>query len=83
MPRIFDVLEQGGISTTRRYGGLGLGLTISRSILEQHGGRLTADSPGAGMGATFTIKLPTTPAPASASAADAPAAIRVSPTAAR
>ena len=66
LPRIFDVLEQGGISTTRRFGGLGLGLTISRSIIEQHGGRLDARSPGAGAGATFTIELPTAAPPAPA-----------------
>jgi len=59
LPRIFDVMEQGGISTTRRFGGLGLGLTISRSIIEQHGGLLSAQSPGPGQGATFTIEMPT------------------------
>jgi signal transduction histidine kinase/ActR/RegA family two-component response regulator len=72
LPRIFDVMEQGGISTTRRFGGLGLGLTISRSILEQHGGRLSAHSPGPGQGATFTIEMPTTSAPAESSADLAP-----------
>ena len=72
LPRIFDVMEQGGISTTRRFGGLGLGLTISRSILEQHGGRLSAHSPGPGHGATFTIEMPTASAPADASLDRAP-----------
>jgi PAS domain S-box-containing protein len=70
LPRIFDVLEQGGTCTTRRFGGLGLGLTISRSILEQHGGRITAHSPGAGLGATFTIEIPTAFAPDGSSAGD-------------
>jgi signal transduction histidine kinase/ActR/RegA family two-component response regulator len=78
LPRIFDVLEHGGTSTTRRFGGLGLGLTISRSILEQHGGRLTAHSPGEGLGATFTIAMRTAPPPASLSADDAPAATPIS-----
>jgi signal transduction histidine kinase/ActR/RegA family two-component response regulator len=72
LPRIFDVMEQGGISTTRRFGGLGLGLTISRSILEQHGGRLSAFSRGPGQGATFTIELPTACAPAEAATDLAP-----------
>jgi signal transduction histidine kinase/CheY-like chemotaxis protein len=72
LPRIFDVMEQGGISTRRRFGGLGLGLTISRSILEQHGGSLSAHSPGPGQGATFTIEMPTTSAPAESSADLAP-----------
>jgi CheY-like chemotaxis protein len=72
LARIFNVLEQGNVSTTRRFGGLGLGLTISRSILEQHGGRLTAHSQGAGLGATFTIEMPTTSAPADISPDDSP-----------
>jgi signal transduction histidine kinase/ActR/RegA family two-component response regulator len=67
LPRVFDVMEQGGISRTRRFGGLGLGLTISRSIVEHHGGRISAHSPGAGQGATFTIEIPTASAPAGTS----------------
>ena len=75
LPRIFDVMEQGGISTTRRFGGLGLGLTISRSIIEQHGGSLSAHSPGPGQGATFTIEMPTASAPAEASTDQVPSAV--------
>jgi PAS domain S-box-containing protein len=74
LPRIFEVFDQGGPSSAQRYGGLGLGLTISRSIVEQHGGHLAAASEGEGLGAKFTVELPTvdavpTPAPLDASPA--------------
>ncbi len=58
LPRIFGAFEQAGRGITRRYGGLGLGLAVSRAIVRLHGGDLTASSPGAGCGATFTIRLP-------------------------
>ena len=72
LPRVFDVMEQGGISSTRRFGGLGLGLTISRSIVENHGGRLTASSRGPGLGATFTVEIPTASVPGGTSTDPAP-----------
>jgi signal transduction histidine kinase len=57
MPTIFDAFEQGGWGINRKFGGLGLGLAISRSLVEMHGGRLTAESAGRNRGATFTLAL--------------------------
>jgi PAS domain S-box-containing protein len=56
---IFDPFTQAENTVTRSYGGLGLGLAIAKGIVERHGGRMEAHSPGAGQGATFTIVLPT------------------------
>ncbi|MFB2839303.1 ATP-binding protein [Floridanema evergladense] len=58
LPHIFESFRQEDASTTRRYGGLGLGLAIVRQLVEAHGGTITADSPGEGKGATFTVRLP-------------------------
>ena len=74
MARIFAPFDQGDPSVTRRFGGLGLGLAIGRSLAEAHGGQLTAASPGPDRGATFTLELPTRPAPAPADAPAAPPA---------
>lgn len=60
---IFDAFEQSGDDVTRRFGGLGLGLAISRAIVEAHAGELTARSDGPGKGATFRLTLPVTAAP--------------------
>lgn len=64
MPHIFERFRQADQSTTRIYGGLGLGLAIVRYLAEQHGGSVTAESPGEGQGATFTIRLPIRSVPA-------------------
>lgn len=57
--RIFDAFEQGDDAVRGRFGGLGLGLAISRSLVEAHHGTLRASSPGKGHGATFEATLPT------------------------
>jgi len=56
--RVFEAFEQGPRQITRRFGGLGLGLAVSKAILEMHGGSLTAASAGRDHGATFTVRLP-------------------------
>ena len=55
---LFDAFEQADVSITRRFGGLGLGLTISKALTEMHGGTLTVASAGTDKGATFTLELP-------------------------
>ena len=61
LPFIFDRFRQADGTTTRSHGGLGLGLSIVRHLVELHGGSIKADSEGAGKGATFTITLPLAP----------------------
>jgi signal transduction histidine kinase/CheY-like chemotaxis protein len=61
LPRIFDAFEQGEESVTRRYGGLGLGLAISRTIVELHGGSIVVCSEGRERGTTFSVHLPVGP----------------------
>ncbi len=58
LPFVFDRFRQSDASITRSHGGLGLGLSISRHLVEMHGGALSAASSGEGKGATFTISLP-------------------------
>ena len=59
LPHVFDLFSQEDASLTRTQGGLGLGLAISRRIVELHEGTLEARSEGLGKGAEFTVKLPT------------------------
>ena len=58
LPTIFHPFEQGGAETTRRYGGLGLGLAIARGVVEQHGGSISVSSGGVGRGSTFAVEVP-------------------------
>ena len=58
LPHVFERFTQADSSTTRRYGGLGLGLAIVRHIVELHGGSVAVDSAGESAGAQFTIRLP-------------------------
>ena len=58
LPHIFNAFEQGGKDVTRKFGGMGLGLAISKSLAEMHGGTLMAQSEGPRKGATFTLELP-------------------------
>ena len=58
LPHIFESFRQEDASVTRNHGGLGLGMAIVYQLVEAHGGTVTADSPGEGKGATFTVRLP-------------------------
>jgi signal transduction histidine kinase/ActR/RegA family two-component response regulator len=58
LPYVFESFRQADSSTTRKFGGLGLGLAICRHLVELHGGQIWAESQGEGQGATFGFKLP-------------------------
>lgn len=58
LPRVFDLFTQAPVSLARAEGGLGLGLTLVRSLVDLHGGRVTVHSAGLGCGSTFTVSLP-------------------------
>jgi PAS domain S-box-containing protein len=77
LPQVFERFWQADASSTRRTGGLGLGLAIVRHLVEMHGGRVTAASGGEGYGSTFTVEIPVrgpADAPAAAAAAGRAAA---------
>ena len=69
LPRLFNAFEQGDVTPDKRRAGLGLGLAISRKLVDGHGGTIAARSAGAGRGATFSVSLPTVAASAASSSA--------------
>ena len=58
LPHVFDRFRQGDATTTRSYGGLGLGLSVARHLIVLHGGTISAESAGPGRGSAFTVELP-------------------------
>lgn len=62
LPRVFEMFTQVARSLSRSQGGLGIGLTLSRSLVELHGGSVVARSPGVGRGSEFIVSLPRVPA---------------------
>ena len=77
LPKIFGLFVQAERTLERAQGGLGIGLTLVRTLVELHGGTVTADSPGVGLGSTFTVRLPRVELPSGADAVAArPPAIR-------
>ncbi|HEY0074029.1 MAG TPA: PAS domain-containing protein [Abditibacteriaceae bacterium] len=58
LPYVFDRFQQADSTTTRQYGGLGLGLSIVHHLTEMHGGTVSVESPGPDMGTTFRVRLP-------------------------
>jgi PAS domain S-box-containing protein len=70
LPKIFDAFEQGDVRVTRKFGGLGLGLAISKALVELHGGSIRVESPGVGEGCTVAIELPAASPQASESMVD-------------
>ncbi|RZI84859.1 MAG: hybrid sensor histidine kinase/response regulator [Rubrivivax sp.] len=58
LPHVFDRFQQPGQAHTRQKSGLGLGLSLAHQLIKLHGGQIKADSPGPGLGSTFTVQLP-------------------------
>jgi signal transduction histidine kinase len=61
LPNVFDLFAQANRSLHRAEGGLGIGLTLVRNLVAQHGGQITARSEGTGRGSTFVVNLPMLP----------------------
>lgn len=74
LAKVFDLFAQADSTIDRSQGGLGVGLTIARSLVEMHGGTVSASSDGPGLGSTFAVRLPAAPPPATV---DEPAPVTV------
>ncbi|QJE01211.1 PAS domain S-box protein [Massilia forsythiae] len=72
LPTVFDMFTQVGRNIDRAQGGLGIGLSLVRRLVEMHGGSVSVHSDGAGAGSVFTVRLPLAPAPSEAAPAPAP-----------
>ena len=70
LPHIFDLFVQADVAIDRSKGGLGIGLTLVRRLVELHGGTVEAASQGKGHGAVFTVRLPASPSPVPTATAD-------------
>jgi PAS domain S-box-containing protein len=86
LPQLFERFRQLDTGSTRRHGGIGIGLALVRHLVELHGGTVAATSPGVGQGSTFSVKLPVSiahqtvpPAPAGHSAEPGPDAAKLKP----
>ena len=77
LSQIFDLFTQVDPSFDRTAGGLGIGLNLCRQLLALHGGTIVAESPGPGLGATFTIRLPALPAGGASATVPAPARVEL------
>jgi signal transduction histidine kinase/ActR/RegA family two-component response regulator len=73
LPRVFDMFAQGARGVPRRMGGLGIGLTLAKSLVESHGGAIEARSDGPGCGSEFLVRLPLEPAGRHEDASPSPA----------
>lgn len=76
LPHVFEQFRQGDSSTTRKHGGLGLGLSIVKSLVEMHGGSVQVQSPGFEKGAIFTVNLPIPAIVAGEESADTSSAVQ-------
>jgi PAS domain S-box-containing protein len=72
LPNVFDLFVQSSRTLDRSQGGLGIGLTVVKRLIQMHGGTVSAESAGFGCGSTFTIRLPTVPAPGVSPSKDVP-----------
>lgn len=79
LPYVFDRFRQEDSRTTRRHGGLGLGLAIARHLVEEHGGEIQAHSEGLGRGTTIRIRLPAGAPPPVTAASDGPSSLDLDP----